>query len=63
MKLQKHLAYKYKNKKYYKHIVVVPEETVEKLGWNKGVELQPHVNGNNLILKPKNMEERKKEET
>jgi len=52
-KLQKHLAYKYKEKEHYKHVVVVPEEAVEKLGWQHGQELEQRVDGNRLVLTPR----------
>jgi bifunctional DNA-binding transcriptional regulator/antitoxin component of YhaV-PrlF toxin-antitoxin module len=52
LKLQKHFAYKYKDKQHYKHVLVLPEETINKLGWNSGVELEQATNGNALVLKP-----------
>jgi hypothetical protein len=52
MKLQKNLAYKYKDKKHYKHVIIVPDDTVRKLGWDPGVELKQQTTGNTLILKP-----------
>lgn len=56
MKLQKQVAYKYKDKTRYKHVVVIPNETVEKLGWNVGEELENSINGKTLMLKPKRKE-------
>jgi bifunctional DNA-binding transcriptional regulator/antitoxin component of YhaV-PrlF toxin-antitoxin module len=51
-KLQKHLAYKYKDKDHYKHVVVIPDEVVGRLGWREGDELEPKIEGDALILKP-----------
>lgn len=39
-KLQKQLAYKYKDKRQYKHVIVIPEEAVNELGWKGGQELE-----------------------
>jgi bifunctional DNA-binding transcriptional regulator/antitoxin component of YhaV-PrlF toxin-antitoxin module len=39
-KLQKQLAYKYKEKQQYKHVIVIPEEAVTELGWKGGQELE-----------------------
>jgi hypothetical protein len=52
MKLQRHLAYKYKDKDYYKNVIVLPEETISKLGWGAGLELQESTDGNALVLRP-----------
>lgn len=52
MKLQKHFAYKYKEKDHYKNVIILPEETVSKLGWGPGVELQEHTDGDALVLRP-----------
>ena len=35
-KLQKQLDYKDKDKCQYKHVIVIPEEAVNELGWNDG---------------------------
>jgi len=53
MKLQRQVAYKYKGKNHYKHVVIIPEDDVKKLEWKDGEELEDEVNGNNLTLKPK----------
>lgn len=55
-KLQKHFAYKYKDKNHYKHVVVIPEGMIQKLGWESGVKLQQVVDGKKLILSPDNAE-------
>lgn len=57
VKLQKHKAYTYKadnGKKieHYKHLVVIPEDTIAELGWRNGVELSPVVKNNTLVLQP-----------
>jgi bifunctional DNA-binding transcriptional regulator/antitoxin component of YhaV-PrlF toxin-antitoxin module len=48
-KLQKQLAYKYKEKKHYKHVIVVPDEAITELGWKGGQELELLVKGRQLI--------------
>ena len=53
MKLQKQIAYKYKDKSRFKHVIVIPNNTIKKLGWKAGEELENSVNGKTLILKPK----------
>jgi bifunctional DNA-binding transcriptional regulator/antitoxin component of YhaV-PrlF toxin-antitoxin module len=52
MRLQKHLVSKIGGKEYYKHVVVIPPEHIEKLGWEAGQELEPTVRGNKLVLSP-----------
>lgn len=52
MKLQKHFAYKYKDRKYYKHVIVVPDEVVRKLGWNPGIPLQQVIKEGQLLIQP-----------
>ena len=57
VKLQKHKAYVYQTEsgetiEHYKHLVNIPEEAVEKLGWRQGMELEPVVEGASLVLKP-----------
>jgi antitoxin component of MazEF toxin-antitoxin module len=53
MKLQKQVAYKYKNKTHQKYVVVIPNDTIKKLGWEVGEELENSVDGSMLMLKPK----------
>lgn len=50
MKLQRHFAYKYKGKKYYKNVITIPDEIVNKLSWNIGDELETKVESNKLVL-------------
>ena len=52
-KLQKQLAYKYKDKQQYKHVIVIPEEAVNELGWKGGQDLDLGVKEGQLIIKPK----------
>jgi len=53
MKLQRQIAYKYKDETRYKHVVVIPNETIKELGWKVGEELENSVKGKTLTLKPK----------
>lgn len=57
-KLQKQQAYKYKGKPHFKHVIVVPDEAVNELGWQGGQELELTVESGALIIKLK-AEERK----
>lgn len=50
VKLQKHFAYRYKEKKHYKHVIVIPEEAINQLGWEAGKELDIKVNDGRLIV-------------
>mgnify|MGYP001141535235 CR=1 FL=1 len=61
MKLQKQFAYKYKDSKHYKWVVVIPEETLRKLGWRNGDRLEPVIDENKLIVKKLIVEEKRKE--
>ncbi len=56
VRLQKHKAYTYKADsgkeiQHYKHLVVIPEDVVETLGWKEGIELTPIVQESTLVLK------------
>jgi len=53
-KLQKQLAYKYKEKKHYKHVIVVPDEAITELGWKGGQELELTVKDGKLIAELRN---------
>lgn len=53
MKLQRQVAYKYKEKIRYKHVIVIPNGTVDKLGWKVGEELENSIDGTALTIKPK----------
>ena len=49
-KLQKQLAYKYKEKKHYKHVIVVPDEAITELGWKGGQELDLAIKDGKLTI-------------
>jgi hypothetical protein len=56
-KLQKQLAYKYKEKKHFKHVIVVPDEAINELGWKGGQQLELNIKNRQLIIEePKNQE-------
>lgn len=50
VKLQKHFAYKYKDKKHFKHVIVIPEEAIEKLAWKAGQQLELEAKEGILII-------------
>ena len=52
MKLQRIKHSRYKGTEYYKFVVNIPNELVEKLGWEEGQELSAEVKGRALTLKP-----------
>ncbi len=52
MKLQKLKHSRYKGTEYYKFVLNIPNEIIEKLKWTEGEELSPEVKGRTLILKP-----------
>jgi hypothetical protein len=60
VKFQKQLAYKYKEKKHFKHVVLVSSEAVKKLGWKPGQELKEVVAHQTLIISPKSQETSRK---
>lgn len=51
MKLQRQLAYKYKDTKHYKWVVVIPENVLNQLGWKAGEDLKPIIDEDKLIIK------------
>jgi len=53
MKIQRNIAYKYKNKEHYKHVVVIPNSVIKELGWDSNTELRPVIQGSDLMLKKK----------
>lgn len=57
MKLQKQVAYHYKGKTRYKYVIVIPNETVKKLGWKGGEELENSVNNKKLTIQPMKRED------
>lgn len=58
-KLQKQLAYKYKEKKHYKHVIVVPDEAITELGWKGGQELDLTVKDSRLVIEVKHSDKAK----
>jgi bifunctional DNA-binding transcriptional regulator/antitoxin component of YhaV-PrlF toxin-antitoxin module len=50
MKLQKQVAYKYKDKIHYKYVIVVPERIIRELGWKDGQELTLNVLDSRLTI-------------
>ena len=50
MKLQKQVAYKYKDKTHYKYVVIIPETAINELGWNEGQELKLSINNSALKI-------------
>lgn len=52
-KLQKQLAYKYKDKQHFKHVVVIPDKAITELGWKGAQELELTVKEGQLIIKPR----------
>ena len=55
--MQRVLAYRYKDRdgkerEHFKNFVNLPDEAIERLGWDKGQELEWEVQGDLLLLKP-----------
>jgi len=50
MKLQGNVSREYKNKKYTKFWVVLPNKLVEKLGWKVGEELEAETKDGKLVI-------------
>ena len=50
MKLQKQIAYKYKDKTHYKYVLIIPQDTVNKLGWQEGQNLKTNIENSRLII-------------
>ena len=40
----------YKDKAYYKYLIVVPSKLIQKLGWKGGEELEAEVKDKKLII-------------
>ncbi len=53
MQLQKQVSRRYKGVDYPKYVIVVSPTEIEKLGWKNGEELEPEIDDNTLIIKPK----------
>jgi len=50
MKLQKQVSKKISKKEFFKYVIVVPNKTVTKLGWQKGEELVFSITSGRLLL-------------
>lgn len=50
MILQSHISRKVKDKKYIKHVIVIPTETIKELGWKSGKKIKYNVIDGKLIL-------------
>jgi hypothetical protein len=57
-KLQKQLAYRYKDKQHFKHVIVIPEEAIGKLGWKAGQELNLRVRERRLVIEEDKINEK-----
>ena len=53
MRLQKQKTREVKGKEYFRWSVVIPPEEVEQLGWKEGLELEPEVKKDGLVIKKK----------
>lgn len=53
MKLQKQLSRKVGKKEYPKYVAVIPPETIDRLKWKGGEELELEVKDGKLVLKKK----------
>ena len=50
MKLQKQVSKKNSKQEFFKYVIVVPNKTVTKLGWQKGEELVFNITSRRLLL-------------
>lgn len=50
-KLQKHKSYQYKNRDHFKHVVIIPDEIIDQLGWNSGDDLRFTITDSGLLIK------------
>lgn len=50
MKLMKAFSYKYGDKSRYKYLISIPEEIIEKLGWQAGSELNAIPKDNKIVV-------------
>jgi len=50
MKLQKQVSKKEGKQEFFKYVIVVPNKTVTKLGWQKGEELVFNITSRRLLL-------------
>jgi len=50
MKLQRQVAYKYKDKTHYKYVLIIPQDTISELGWVAGQDLNMKIDDSKLII-------------
>ena len=50
MRLQKHLSRKYGEKTYFKHVIVIPSDLIEKLDWKDEQEIKGSIKSGNAII-------------
>jgi len=50
VKLQKRFSRKFKEKEYFKWVIVIPPKIVKELKWQEGNELEPKIKSGSLIL-------------
>ncbi len=50
MRLLSQISREYKDKKYRKYWIVIPQKLLDKLGWKTGEDLEGEVKGNKLII-------------
>lgn len=50
MRLLSQISREYKEQKYEKFWIVIPNDLVKKLGWKKGEDLEAEVKGDKLII-------------
>lgn len=53
MKLQKQVAYKYKDTIHYKYVIIVPDRLIKELNWKENQELDAKVEDSQLIFERK----------
>lgn len=56
-KVQRQLAYRYKDKDHYKNVVTISENLLKELGWPVGTEVEQRVDGDTLVMVPINPRE------
>lgn len=63
VKLQKQNAYSYKGKKHFKHVIVIPDEAINELGWKGKQDLELTVKDGKLTLELANEKPSPEEDT
>lgn len=51
MRLLSQKSREYKDKKYHKYWIVIPNKLIEGIGWEKGDDLEAEAKGENIIIK------------